>query len=94
MSRAPWTVEDVVRSEDQTEIMKQVIFDALEDTEYFDWIESDDCDTFSPGTSALIERALKEAHQERKREALVALRTLLRLLDAARNEIMRNLGEE
>lgn len=90
--RPPWTIEDCDQNEDQTEIATQVIFDALEDLEYFDWIEHGDAATFAPTTAAMIEEAMKHAHKERKHAALVSLRLLIRLTNEMREELRNHVS--
>jgi len=85
--RPPWTITECDSADDQIELASQVILDALEDLEFFDWIEHGDAETFSPTTAAMIERAMKDAHKERKQAALVSLRLLRRLISDMQDEL-------
>lgn len=90
----PWTLDDCQLNEDQVHIIMEVIFEALEDSEYFDWLDNADAEAFSPATAALVERAMKDAYKERRLAALAAFRTLLRINDRAINEVRWHLEEE
>jgi len=90
----PWTLVDCQIYEDQAHDVAQTLYEALEDTEYFDWLDNGDAAAFPPPTAAMIERALKDAHLERKRAALAALRVLLRINSDAIEEVRCLLEEE
>jgi hypothetical protein len=90
----PWTLDDCQFNEDQVESLVEILFTALEDTEYFDWLDNGDAAAFPEMTAAMIERALKDAHRERRAAALVALRAFIRLNIRAINEVRSHLEEE
>lgn len=90
----PWTLDELQLGEDQVELAAEIIFEALEDFEYFDWISEGDAMTFTPETAALVERALKDAHRERREAAKIALRRLLNVNRRAMDEVRASLEVE
>jgi hypothetical protein len=90
----PWTLNDLQHNEEQAESLAETLFEALEDTEYFDWLDNGDAAAFPEMTAAMIERALKDAHRERRTAALAALRAFIRLNNRALDEVRNHLEDK
>lgn len=72
--------EKLEESNDKAARAIACVLEALTNTEYIDWLTSQDASTFSPVAAKAVEMTLRDAHNERIMEAMVSLRVLDRLL--------------
>jgi|APGre2960657404_1045060.scaffolds.fasta_scaffold06255_2 hypothetical protein len=81
MAHNELTPEEIASKEDEAALAVSRVLEALTDDEYVDWLSHPErAASFTPATARAVESSLRDAHNERRLAAQVALRALDKLL--------------